>query len=409
MKRQSSGSLPAARHAAVVLLLALLVTSRASAQGRLIHIIADRCLPPNTAGLTATVAPGWPLLCGPYVWTLSGGTITAGQGTNAIIFTSGPAGTALAFHLTSGFFYYPPVSPDESTAPGSCRPGAAGWAQAETYPIAQASGDSTICPGLGARLIGSGGLSCEWTPADGLSNPHSCTPLASPSQTTTYNLVVSGARCASSNEATATVTVSPGPGHALTVDHCLPPDAPGLVASLSGGPGESYVWEVPGGTITSGQATNAITFSSGPAGGRMRVSVAVTGESCAGIAEGDLQVDFTDVSAGDIFYGDICTIAADGITAGCGSGAYCRDASVRRDQMAALILRAEHGDSYWPPPCSGRFGDVPCPGPFTDWVEQLHAEGITGGCHLSPPLYCPDAAVTRGQMATFLVKTFELH
>ena len=41
-------------------------------------------------------------------------------------------------------------------------------------------------------------------------------------------------------------------------------------------------------------------------------------------------------------------------------------------------------------------------------IEQLHAENITGGCQTSPLLYCPSSPNTRGQMATFLVKTFGL-
>jgi hypothetical protein len=38
------------------------------------------------------------------------------------------------------------------------------------------------------------------------------------------------------------------------------------------------------------------------------------------------------------------------------------------------------------------------------WIEALAAEGITGGCSTTPPLYCPDSAVTRGEMAVFLVR-----
>jgi hypothetical protein len=52
------------------------------------------------------------------------------------------------------------------------------------------------------------------------------------------------------------------------------------------------------------------------------------------------------------------------------------------------------------------FGDVPCPSLFADWIEQLAAEGITGGCGNGN--YCPGNAVTRGQMAVFLVKIFGL-
>jgi hypothetical protein len=117
---------------------------------------------------------------------------------------------------------------------------------------------------------------------------------------------------------------------------------------------------------------------------------------------------FGDVPCPSQFSNWIEQLATEGITAGCGGGNYCPSSPVRRDQMAAFLLRTEHGSAYTPPTCTGVFEDVACPGTFTDWIEQLHAEGITGGCQLTPLLYCPGSSNTRGQMATFLVKTFNL-
>ncbi len=76
--------------------------------------------------------------------------------------------------------------------------------------------------------------------------------------------------------------------------------------------------------------------------------------------------------------------------------------------MAVFLLRAEHGLEYVPPPETGTvFGDVPVGSNFAPWIEQLYAEGITGGClGGSPPMYCPTATVTRGQMAAFLLKIY---
>ena len=197
------------------------------------------------------------------------------------------------------------------------------------------------------------------------------------------------------------MTVAPDPQRVLTVDHCLPPDTPGLLASVSGD-GGNYSWEVSGGTITSGQSTPAVTFTSGPAGTSMKVAVEISGASCTGFTDSAMQVGFGDVPSDDGFYGDICTIGRLGVTAGCGGGDFCPDASVRRDHMAAFLLKARHGGSYHPPACEGNFSDVACPGPFTDWIEQLKAEGITAGCGDS--VYCPDRPVTRAQMAVFLLK-----
>jgi hypothetical protein len=52
------------------------------------------------------------------------------------------------------------------------------------------------------------------------------------------------------------------------------------------------------------------------------------------------------------------------------------------------------------------FGDVPISYWAAAWIEQLSAEGITGGC--GGGNYCPNQAVTRAEMAVFLVRTFSL-
>ena len=112
--------------------------------------------------------------------------------------------------------------------------------------------------------------------------------------------------------------------------------------------------------------------------------------------------DFLDVPHGDAFHDYVQTIFRNGITAGCGAGNYCPTSPVRRDQMAVFLLKAEHGAAYAPPGCTGIFGDVPCPSPFADWIEEVAAEGITAGC--GGGNYCPTSPVRRDQMAVFLLK-----
>ena len=120
------------------------------------------------------------------------------------------------------------------------------------------------------------------------------------------------------------------------------------------------------------------------------------------LADGWLA-DFLDVPQGDLFHDYVESIFRGGITAGCGSGQYCRNSPVTREQMAVFLLKAKHGSEYSPPSCVGFFDDVPCPGPFADWIEELQAEGITGGC--GGDNYCPQNPVTRAQMSAFLMKT----
>ena len=115
---------------------------------------------------------------------------------------------------------------------------------------------------------------------------------------------------------------------------------------------------------------------------------------------------FLDVSPVDFAASFIEQLASDGITAGCGNNNYCPDDTVTRDQMAVFLLRAKYGSSYSPPAAAGVFGDVDLGHWAVRWIEQLAAEGITAGC--GGGNYCPNADVTRDQMAVFLVRAFGL-
>jgi hypothetical protein len=59
-----------------------------------------------------------------------------------------------------------------------------------------------------------------------------------------------------------------------------------------------------------------------------------------------------------------------------------------------------------PAPAVATFNDVPTGHPFFQFIEALAASGITAGCGNGN--YCPDAPLTRGQMAVFLSKALGL-
>lgn len=103
-------------------------------------------------------------------------------------------------------------------------------------------------------------------------------------------------------------------------------------------------------------------------------------------------------------------LAVDGVTIGCSASPplFCPTNSVARAGMAVFMLRAKYGPGYTPPAATGTiFGDIPIDHWAADWIEQLAAEGITGGCG-DGSNFCPDITVTRDQMAVFLVRTFGL-
>jgi hypothetical protein len=112
--------------------------------------------------------------------------------------------------------------------------------------------------------------------------------------------------------------------------------------------------------------------------------------------------DFLDVSQAHSFHDFVERLFRNRVTSGCGGGNYCPEAPVTRGQMAVFLLRGKHGSSYLPPPATGIFDDVPITNPFAAWIEQLFHEGITVGC--GGANYCPASAVTREQMAVFLLR-----
>jgi hypothetical protein len=59
------------------------------------------------------------------------------------------------------------------------------------------------------------------------------------------------------------------------------------------------------------------------------------------------------------------------------------------------------------PPATATFGDVPPSDVAFPFIEALAASGITVGCPNNN--YCPDANLTRRQMAVFLAKALGLH
>ncbi len=104
---------------------------------------------------------------------------------------------------------------------------------------------------------------------------------------------------------------------------------------------------------------------------------------------------FTDID-GNTFYEDIAWLADSGITQGCSPTLFCPNDEVTRGQMAAFLHRALPGL-----PLGTATDFIDDNGTtFEEDIEWLSAAGITQGC--TPDRFCPNASVTRGQMAAFL-------
>jgi len=135
------------------------------------------------------------------------------------------------------------------------------------------------------------------------------------------------------------------------------------------------------------------------------VTVTVPGPSSGTLTNGWFA-DFLDVPGSNPFHGFVEKLVRNSITAGCAGGNFCPGDSATRGQMAVFLLRSKEGALYTPPPCvTPAFLDVPCSSGFAPWVNELAARGVTAGC--GGGNYCPGSAVTRGQMAVFLLRTKE--
>ena len=109
---------------------------------------------------------------------------------------------------------------------------------------------------------------------------------------------------------------------------------------------------------------------------------------------------FTDVVTSK-FIDDITWLAYEGITSGCSATRFCPDGIVTRGQMATFLTRALHL-----PPTSTDYFDDDEGSVHESNINRLAQAGITAGCDANS--FCPDGLVTRGQMASFLARAFEL-
>jgi len=87
---------------------------------------------------------------------------------------------------------------------------------------------------------------------------------------------------------------------------------------------------------------------------------------------------FTDVPCSHPYATWINEIAHEGITSGCAPGLFCPDGNITRSQMAVFLMVAR---GYPAAPCPpSTFNDVSTTSPFCGWINQVAAKGITAGC-----------------------------
>jgi S-layer homology domain len=76
-------------------------------------------------------------------------------------------------------------------------------------------------------------------------------------------------------------------------------------------------------------------------------------------------------------------------------------------RLALGAVRVNWRRQVSPAPSTASFADVPTDHPLFQFIQALYASGITAGC--GGDNFCPNAPLTRGQMAVFLSKALGLH
>jgi hypothetical protein len=115
---------------------------------------------------------------------------------------------------------------------------------------------------------------------------------------------------------------------------------------------------------------------------------------------------FDDVPSGNAYYPFVETILHANVTSGCANSAYCPSSSTTREQMAVFALVSKEGSGYTPAACTTPlFSDVPADSPYCRWIEELARRGVVAGC--GGGQFCPGAAVSREQMAVFVLRTLD--
>ncbi len=116
---------------------------------------------------------------------------------------------------------------------------------------------------------------------------------------------------------------------------------------------------------------------------------------------------FADVDPNSVHAPAINALAESGVIAGteCAEGQICPDEPFLRWTMAVWMIRALDLEPSSEP---NSFSDIDPGEWWAPYVQRLSEIGVTKGCRTNPARYCPNRAVARAEMASFLARAFQL-
>jgi mannan endo-1,4-beta-mannosidase len=116
---------------------------------------------------------------------------------------------------------------------------------------------------------------------------------------------------------------------------------------------------------------------------------------------------FGDVAFSHPYHDDIEILYANGYTGGCSLTPllFCPDLVMNRAQAAVFMLRGNFGSGYVPVTPTHFFADNWSGVAWAEgWAESMFLENLSGGCSVSPRLFCPYDQLTNVQAAVFALR-----
>ncbi len=193
-----------------------------------------------------------------FAWTVTGGAITAGDGTNAVTFTAGASGV-----VTLGVAV--------TNAAGDSASASANVVISDppsTPTITAPSKATTGATGLVATITPQSGASYAWSISGGTITTvqNSPTVVFTAGAVGTLTLGVTVTNVAGTATGSASVDVVAAPVVSITAPASAIAGASGLIASVPDQTGATYAWTISGGTISGSTTSHSVTFTAGAAG-----------------------------------------------------------------------------------------------------------------------------------------------
>ncbi|MBL7840128.1 MAG: hypothetical protein JNJ75_08310, partial [Cyclobacteriaceae bacterium] len=213
-----------------------------------------------------------------YSWSITGGTITAGAGTSSITVTWGAAGTG-TLQLT------------ETITASTCAVTTSVYnVTKNANPTPVISGPATVCAAQAANVYSTanvGGHSYSWTVSGGTITAGAGTASitvtwgSGASGTVQLTETITATGCATTT-ANYPVTINPLPTPSITGLNAVCENQTNVIYSTPNVVGNTYSWNITGGTITAGTGTSSITVTWGSAGtGTLQLTETITASTCA--------------------------------------------------------------------------------------------------------------------------------